>query len=764
MLYQFENILFDHDKGVVKKLDNEVSLTRLQRKFLLHLIENPRVILSRTTLMETIWGRVVTKNSIDQVILALRNILEDDPAQPKYIVTHFGQGVSFEAEAVKLDQETSHTIESNHQEPEQKQLIRLSMRSIAYLLAVLALLTFGWKLHGSFQQEHLQESLKDKKLLVLPIKFQGEDIDQISQKGISDSFKSSFNKLDSEGDVVFDESIQTTAEAINKHKKLESELVVVSSRVIRNGDTYEATIELTKGSESLGKTKLKANNLDELLKQQIVLLSNYRNVASGNSQIQSSDQELSKRFIEASGYKKIGDLKEANRILKDILENNPDYVQARLELAGNLLLQKKIDQALIQYNLLKASPAYKFMGTEIELGLAEVQYQKKEYTRLIEELSQFQAAHLTLGEIKKSKIKIMIAKAYLALGDVKKALTFYKQALVGIDDKLYPDIYAMSLYGQANVRLNNSNDNNIMDLYKKALAYAKEAADLRIQALVLSKMANVALSQFDWEHALLYINQSLEMMEFTQDKTEIANGMSTLVSMLNLRGQFTRAKQVNARLGKIARETKSDRLMLIYMHFEAVLAMNMFDWKYAREMADKEYALAQSSDNYPMLLNSAFVDLELRLLHKRLDGFKDEWDRRSAMIKKIGFERFQIYLDLFLGRYYKQKGETEKAIEIVQKVSEQAKAAKDFKVLVDAQNQLAEIYLPTDPLKVLHILNDMEQYNPHPNPYLELKAKALNKLGRKKEALTIIQEAKKVYYESWNEENQALLDSLQNTR
>ena len=55
-------------------------------------------------------------------------------------------------------------------------------------------------------------------------------------------------------------------------------------------------------------------------------------------------------------------------------------------------------------------------------------------------------------------------------------------------------------------------------------------------------------------------------------------------------------------------------------------------------------------------------------------------------------------------------------------------------------------------------------YKPNPNPYLELKAIALNLLGRKVEALSLLNEAKLVFHEAWKAENQALLEHLQKSQ
>ncbi len=104
---------------------------------------------------------------------------------------------------------------------------------------------------------------------------------------------------------------------------------------------------------------------------------------------------------------------------------------------------------------------------------------------------------------------------------------------------------------------------------------------------------------------------------------------------------------------------------------------------------------------------------------------------------------------------------SQKAIELIAKISETAKATNDFRFLVYAQSTLAQVYMKSDPKKALGILLKLEQYDPNPNPHLELKSIALNLLGRKVEALALMIEAKQVFNEAWKAENEALLEELQ---
>ena len=246
----------------------------------------------------------------------------------------------------------------------------------------------------------------------------------------------------------------------------------------------------------------------------------------------------------------------------------------------------------------------------------------------------------------------------------------------------------------------------------------------------------------------------------SNDKNSLGISLGTLVAILNLRGEFMQAQEVNERLGKIATETHFDTLQLHYLHYKAVLTMNHFDWISAQQIINEQLQLAQKVQNYGMQLNNAFLQLELILLKKDDKAFMPEWNKRQAQIKKLGFERYQVYMDLYLARYYALISDDKKAIELYKGVSEKALQSKDIKIYIDAQTRLAKVLLKTDVDATLQLLNNLEQHNPHPNPYLDLKAQALHKLGKNIEALSLLNQAKLVYHESWTAENQALLESI----
>ena len=74
-----------------------VPLTATEYKLLYHLVRNAGRVLRHETLLAKVWGREYV-DEIDYLrvyIRRLRRKLEDDPEQPRYILTERGTGYRF---------------------------------------------------------------------------------------------------------------------------------------------------------------------------------------------------------------------------------------------------------------------------------------------------------------------------------------------------------------------------------------------------------------------------------------------------------------------------------------------------------------------------------------------------------------------------------------------------------------------------------------------------------------------------------------------
>lgn len=95
----FGMVEIDLEQLRVTRDDEPVYLTPTEFRLLRYLVENPRIPASREVLIEAVWGYasdIGSDRTVDVHVRHLREKLEDDPANPRWIVTVRGLGYKFQ--------------------------------------------------------------------------------------------------------------------------------------------------------------------------------------------------------------------------------------------------------------------------------------------------------------------------------------------------------------------------------------------------------------------------------------------------------------------------------------------------------------------------------------------------------------------------------------------------------------------------------------------------------------------------------------------
>lgn len=92
---QLGNLTVDTVKGTVQKEGKELFLSAMEYRLLLMFVNHRGMVLTRSVLLEEIWdaaGEFVNDNTLTVYIKRLREKIEDDPANPKILLTVRGLG------------------------------------------------------------------------------------------------------------------------------------------------------------------------------------------------------------------------------------------------------------------------------------------------------------------------------------------------------------------------------------------------------------------------------------------------------------------------------------------------------------------------------------------------------------------------------------------------------------------------------------------------------------------------------------------------
>ena len=95
-IYKFSDISIDFKSHEVTKAGKKLHLTALEFKLLKFFIEHKGEVVTRDNILDETWDdAIVSPRTIDPHIVHLRQKLEDDPANPEYIVSIRGVGYKF---------------------------------------------------------------------------------------------------------------------------------------------------------------------------------------------------------------------------------------------------------------------------------------------------------------------------------------------------------------------------------------------------------------------------------------------------------------------------------------------------------------------------------------------------------------------------------------------------------------------------------------------------------------------------------------------
>lgn len=105
-LIQFDSKTIDFDALELRSGNHTVRLTVMEADLLRYLIRHDGRIVSRRSILEDVWGlrEDTDTRAIDNFIVRLRKYIEDEPSQPRHLVTVRGVGYKFISSAKAQDQ------------------------------------------------------------------------------------------------------------------------------------------------------------------------------------------------------------------------------------------------------------------------------------------------------------------------------------------------------------------------------------------------------------------------------------------------------------------------------------------------------------------------------------------------------------------------------------------------------------------------------------------------------------------------------------
>ncbi len=98
-IIRFGTVTLDLERRIVERDGKAVHLTPIEYRLLAFLASNPDRVLTNQQLLKTVWGSAHAEDShyVRSYVAFIRKKIEQDPAQPRHILTETGVGYRFTA-------------------------------------------------------------------------------------------------------------------------------------------------------------------------------------------------------------------------------------------------------------------------------------------------------------------------------------------------------------------------------------------------------------------------------------------------------------------------------------------------------------------------------------------------------------------------------------------------------------------------------------------------------------------------------------------
>ncbi len=276
----------DTGTGQLYRSGRMLKLERIPMEVLLVLVQQRGELVSRDQIVEKIWGKDVyldTDNAINGAIRKIRQVLKDDPEQPRFIQTITGKGYRFIAPLVETpktgaDPESERAIAAPQSAAREDSLTGLPRRRIAALLlgtAIVAIAAMVLYLRSSELQTRPLRSGGRTMLAVLPFEnLTGDAGQEYFSDGMTEEMITQMGGLDPEHlGVIARTSVMHYKHSPEPLQQIARELgvqYVLEGSVRRDAEKVRITAQLIQMSDQ---THLWARQYDRETKDLLVLQS-----------------------------------------------------------------------------------------------------------------------------------------------------------------------------------------------------------------------------------------------------------------------------------------------------------------------------------------------------------------------------------------------------------------------------------------------------------------------------------------------------------
>lgn len=753
MKYRFINYTLDCKSSELDDGHQTVLLPQKAYLLLLCMLKNPQQILSKDFLLTEVWqDRLVSDNTIAKTVAQLRQLLNDDTQNPKYIITHRGRGISFTPEVTLLTDTVKQTAE-----------VKKHPRK-AILSTVIVLL---FLLVGAFLGQQLLTTKNNNvtyppNLLVYTNNNKSPSENWLASSTpqlLSELLSTQYNgKISS----TFLDSNTDISKYLNQQFQINPELNVIQTTLTQQESGLLLHLDFTHDNQITQSKQFIGETVNEVLSSALVWLKNQLNITVSESVTElPQDPQVLELYMRGMAASTDSDYEKAAQYFKLALTEQQDFHWARLQLAQMHKLLGENDEALMLLDTLQSTDLYPkivLKAVEIRGYIYDLQGRYLDAKELFEQtLEQFQQ----LPMYQTNSLRFELSYVLTQLNHLDEALALLKLVEKNTTLKSDPQLYADTLHKIASIQQS-------LGQVVEAESYANSAINTYLKinqplgaAKVHSLLARIFTFKNEYKLAKHHLSESLLITKNMDYKLGTGAVINELVYLLLREGSYDQAEPLIEEMQGIALELNYTLMLISTKQHAASLAMGRHDWLSAERNLQQQIELASKSNNQAALLTAQLQQLEF-LIHKgSTSGVQEIIDSLSGRIDPEKNIRQHIALELRRAQFLRLNKQQQAAVELLNEIKTLATKTQDNQSLIEVNNTLAEIFLNQQPKLALSIIKENKPLNPLPYPYLLILSKVLLANNQPILSLQTAIQCKNSSGQLWQREDEAYLSQLE---
>ena len=749
MQYKINDFSYDDSSGKFIKNDNEIQLTKAQKKLLNYFIAHPKTTISKQQLMDDVWGRVITENSIEKAISKLRLCIEEDALNPKILVTNFGHGISFEAHIVGIKSTDGSDVN-----------IKKSSKLWIVGLIILVALSFGFYLYQSKDSIDSKQDTQATALLMA-----GND-DWLSSGSVA-----LIEQLITSNKDLLVKNQEEKPKNLSKKQfveyqwKIAPDLKIINSRVEFKKGLFSLYLTVTEANQKKMTKVFSHASYNYVIKQASLWL---LNVFKLDSSIKNFENLLPENNfimeIYLRGLEKLtkGELKAASNYFEICMNENPKFLPAYLKMAKVLSKQEELSGAMTLLETLSQLAGFQRIKIDAQILNARLFMQLNQQPEAQQYLEKILNDYKDSGKPKLYKMKSLLVSVYINLNKNREALDLLDRLEGELIESQYPELLRNVYYNKARVM-------QVFGKYKQAKFYvlkskelSNQLGDLFSESAAFRLLSSISDNLGNENDITLYLNQALAISKSLKDDIGVAKTISFLVPDLVQKGKFNDAYKLNQEMENIVIKVNSNMGAMYAKMNYSVIARKQKQWQKAEIYLKQHMEIVQKAGNQRALLENRQNQIELLLAQDNSEGVLELIDLVQQQIDEGNLKNIQIGLNIKKARYYYLVNKIDEASELLYESKKTAQRQEKTGYLLKINMLLAERSIVNKQAeKALALLAEDDENKPY--PYLLLKSKAYFQLRERQKALKFALECKNKANEFWSLDDENFLNEINNS-